>query len=182
MIRLRTIVITGTLLLATLLGTLLRPTIAQGNKAPLLATVVPKQIGEWRELPNPMVQVDISVPTTSTNRDRPYDDMVSRTYVNKQGQQIMVALAYGSQQRQEVKIHRPELCYPAQGWRVESLRPVDFQVPVATSAHIPGFRWWSNKAKATTKPSATGSASATATATAAGKPAGPSSKKACKAA
>jgi EpsI family protein len=140
MIRLRTIVITGTLLLATLLGTLLRPTIAQGNKAPLLATVVPKQIGEWRELPNPMVQVDISVPTTSTNRDRPYDDMVSRTYVNKQGQQIMVALAYGSQQRQEVKIHRPELCYPAQGWRVESLRPVDFQVPVATSAHIPGFR------------------------------------------
>lgn len=30
----------------------------------------------------------------------------------------MLALAYGERQRQELKIHRPELCYVAQGFQV----------------------------------------------------------------
>ena len=93
-ISLRTLTVTSALFLAALLGTLLRPTIAEGHKRATLDGTVPKQIGEWRELPNPMVQVDTSVPTTEgTNRDQPYDDLVSRTYVNAKGEQIMVALA-----------------------------------------------------------------------------------------
>lgn len=140
-ISLRTLTVTSALFLAALLGTLLRPTIAEGHKRAALDGTVPKQIGEWRELPNPMIQVDTSVPTTEgTNRDQPYDDLVSRTYVNAKGEQIMVALAYGSQQRQEIKIHRPELCYPAQGWQVDSLKRTTFPVPNAQGTGIPGFR------------------------------------------
>jgi EpsI family protein len=33
----------------------------------------------------------------------------------------MVALAYGQRQTQEIKIHRPELCYYAQGFDVRTL-------------------------------------------------------------
>ncbi|MGH6648082.1 exosortase C-terminal domain/associated protein EpsI [Aquabacterium sp.] len=140
-ISLRTVTLTSLLLLAALLGTLLRPTIAEGQKRAPLDGTVPRQIGDWRELPNPMVQVNTAVPTTEgTSRDQPYDDLVSRTYVNSKGDHIMVALAYGSQQRQEIKIHRPELCYPAQGWQVESLKPATFPVPTAQGMGIPGFR------------------------------------------
>ena len=46
--------------------------------------------------------------------------------LNDRGDAVMLALAYGKNQRQEVKIHRPELCYPAQGYKVNSLRPVTF--------------------------------------------------------
>lgn len=140
-ISLRTITLTSLLILAAVLGTVLRPTIAEGQKRAALDGTVPKQIGDWRELPNPMVQVDTAVATTEgTSRDQPYDDIVSRTYVNSKGEHIMVALAYGSQQRQEIKIHRPELCYPAQGWQVESLKPATFPVQTAQGLGIPGFR------------------------------------------
>jgi EpsI family protein len=39
----------------------------------------------------------------------------------------MLALAYGKNQRQEIKVHRPELCYPAQGFKVLSIHPQTFQ-------------------------------------------------------
>jgi EpsI family protein len=140
-ISLRTVTLTGLLFLAASLGTLLRPTIAEGHKRASLDSTVPKQFGVWRELPNPMVQVNTSVPTTEgTSRDQPYDDLISRTYVNDKGEQIMVALAYGSQQRQEIKIHRPELCYPAQGWLVNSLKQATFPVQTEKGVGIPGFR------------------------------------------
>lgn len=141
-IRLRTVVLTSVLVVSAVLGTVLKPNIVAGEKRAMLDEVVPKQFGEWRELPNPMVQVNTSVPTLEgTNRDQPYDDLISRTYVNDKGEQIMVALAYGSQQRQEIKIHRPELCYPAQGWQVKSLKPVVFPVKTVSSPEgVTGFR------------------------------------------
>ena len=147
-ISLRTLSVTSALFLAALLGTMLRPTIAEGHKRAALGDTVPKQFGEWRELPNPMVQVDTAVPTTEgTNRDQPYDDIVSRTYVNAKGEQIMVALAYGSQQRQEIKIHRPELCYPAQGWQVERLNRTAFPLANGQGVNIPGFRLVAKQAR-----------------------------------
>jgi len=50
-----------------------------------------------------------------------------RAYQNSQGQIVYLALAWGEQQRQEVKIHRPDLCYVAQGfkvWRLSGLQSV----------------------------------------------------------
>ncbi|HEY1399697.1 exosortase C-terminal domain/associated protein EpsI, partial [Roseateles sp.] len=58
-----------------------------------------------------------------TVQEQPYDQTVMRTYVNSQGQRIMLALAWGERQRQDVKVHRPEVCYPAQGYAVRKLAP-----------------------------------------------------------
>jgi EpsI family protein len=44
-----------------------------------------------------------------------------RTYARADGARVMLAVAYGTRQRQEVKIHRPELCYAAQGFEVGAL-------------------------------------------------------------
>ena len=38
----------------------------------------------------------------------------------------MLALAWGKRQRQEVKIHRPDLCYVAQGYKIQSLRSITY--------------------------------------------------------
>jgi EpsI family protein len=136
----RTIAITGLLLLTAFLGVQLRPTIIEGEAPPKLDQVVPKEFGVWRDVPSPMVQVDTFVNEEGASRDQPYDDLVSRTYINGQGEQIMVALAYGKHQRQEVKIHRPELCYPAQGWRVLKLTPVTFPFSTPTGQPVIGHR------------------------------------------
>ena len=44
--------------------------------------------------------------------------MLARVYQRADGQIVMFALAWGSKQRQEIKVHRPELCYASQGLQV----------------------------------------------------------------
>ena len=53
-----------------------------------------------------------------------YSQLLSRTYVNKQGYRIMLSAAYGDDQRGGLQAHRPEVCYPAQGFTVNSLQDV----------------------------------------------------------
>jgi EpsI family protein len=45
----------------------------------------------------------------------------------------MLALAYGSHQRQEMKIHRPELCYTSQGYAVLQKSDVTIAFPKLAS-------------------------------------------------
>ena len=88
-----------------------------------LNALVPTEFGEWREVRSALVQVDLIPRRDDEEREttnRPYDQTVMRTYARRDGAVIMLALAYGSRQRQEVKIHRPELCYVAQGFQVGS--------------------------------------------------------------
>jgi EpsI family protein len=106
-------------------GLLLRPSINAAVPDPNLEQAVPERFGEWRMLPNALVQASV-VTKGATSTDQPYDEVVSRTYVNARGDMVMLALAYGKNQRQEVKVHRPELCYPAQGFKVMSLQPTVF--------------------------------------------------------
>jgi EpsI family protein len=47
-----------------------------------------------------------------------YDQTLSRTYVNAQGYRVMLSVAYGGRRNQGMDIHRPEICYPAQGLAV----------------------------------------------------------------
>lgn len=89
--------------------------------APNLDATVPKAFGDWRAVSISRAQVDVSQ-GVETQAEQPYDQTVMRTYVNSRGQQVMLALAWGARQRQEVKVHRPEVCYPAQGFTVISSR------------------------------------------------------------
>lgn len=121
----RSVVVSVLLVAIAAAGVLLRPAINAVVPDPNLEQVLPGQFGEWRMLPNALVQASV-VTKGATSTDQPYDEIVSRTYVNARGEMVMLALAYGKNQRQEVKVHRPELCYPAQGFKVLSLRPHEF--------------------------------------------------------
>ena len=81
-----------------------------------LESVVPKGFGEWTELPEQYTQV--VNPQTKELLDKLYSQLLSRTYVNKQGYRIMLSMAYGDDQRGGLQAHRPEVCYPAQGFKL----------------------------------------------------------------
>ena len=99
---------------------------------------VPARIGEWTLMPNSVAQATLA--TTEEGAAvvaEVYDDVIMRTYVNPQGEQLMVALAYAKEQRQDVKLHLPEICYPAQGYKVLGLAPAVLAVGHGGAA-LPG--------------------------------------------
>ncbi len=49
-----------------------------------------------------------------------YSQTVSRIYVDAQGRRVMLSIAYGSAQDGGLELHRPEVCYVAQGFKLES--------------------------------------------------------------
>jgi EpsI family protein len=81
-----------------------------------LETTVPKQFGDWVELPERGAQV--VNPQTRELLDKLYSQILTRIYVDKSGYQIMLSLAYGDDQRGGLQAHRPEVCYPAQGFKL----------------------------------------------------------------
>ncbi len=95
-----------------------------------LETMVPKTFGEWTELPDR--GATIVNPETKATLDAIYSQVLSRTYVNKDGYRIMLSMAYGDDQRGGLQAHRPEVCYPAQGFQVSSL--VDGTLPTPYGA------------------------------------------------
>ena len=89
---------------------------AEKGSAISLDGMVPKGFGEWTELADQGAQV--VNPQTKELLDKLYSQVLTRTYVNKQGYRIMLSLAYGDDQRGGLQAHRPEVCYPAQGFKL----------------------------------------------------------------
>lgn len=99
---------------------------------------LPKRFGDWTEIPSTVVQADLATtPEGATDSNQPYDDVLMRTYVNGAGEQVMLALAYAREQRQDVKVHLPEICYQAGGYKVVSLAPASLAV-LPGGASVPG--------------------------------------------
>jgi len=96
-----------------------RPSTKFANMKPPISlhTMIPKQFGDWREDRQQVVQV--INPQTEELLDKLYSETLSRSYVNSNGYRIMLSLAYGSDQRGSLQAHKPEVCYPAQGFIVQ---------------------------------------------------------------
>jgi EpsI family protein len=107
---------------------------------PTLAQLVPAHFGEWKAVGSSGLKVvDPSIgPAGGRATDTPYSDVLMRAYADGRGNVVLLALAYGAQQHQEVKIHRPEVCYVAQGFEVVSHSAATF--PLAQGAHARGSR------------------------------------------
>jgi EpsI family protein len=134
----RPALITVAILLTALAAWYLTPRMPATTGAVALAQLVPQRFGEWREL-GTSAAVDPRVQRPGeTDPEAPYDDVLTRSYVNARGEVVMLALAYGRNQRQEIKIHRPELCYISQGFAV--LRRSDASIPIAGLEPVNGAR------------------------------------------
>lgn len=107
------------MLAASVSAKILTPTdfLAKNRNSESLKQLIPSSFGEWQEdetlLP---LTIDPRVEALLANV---YSDTLSRTYVNPQGTRMMLSLAYGNDQRGEGRAHYPEICYPAQGFRIQ---------------------------------------------------------------
>lgn len=94
-------------------------TASVNGKGISLEAAVPKDFGDWHELADRGTQ--IVNPQTKELLDKLYSQILTRTYVDKNGYQIMLSLAYGDDQRGGLQAHRPEVCYPAQGFKLSKV-------------------------------------------------------------
>lgn len=81
-----------------------------------LGTLFPQHFGEWRIAPVPTRGI---APDTEALLNRLYTEILERVYVNAQGQRVMLSVAYGADQRGGLEAHKPEVCYPAQGFSIQ---------------------------------------------------------------
>ncbi len=107
---------------AAALGASLQPVAGVDALAPgTLERGLPMRVGSWQAIADTLPQVDLTLPADGTRRnDRPYDAVVMRSYADATGLRVMLAVAYAAEQRQDVKIHRPDLCYPSQGFALQA--------------------------------------------------------------
>lgn len=117
------LLIVALLLIATGAAEGLRPdrTFVRGTNTINLETQIPANFGQWHVinasqpiLPNPEIQKNV---------EKTYEQVLARTYINGDGRSVMLTAAYVANQPNEMtQVHRPEICYRAQGFSVETLR------------------------------------------------------------
>jgi EpsI family protein len=98
-----------------------------------LESMIPTEVGEWR-LDTSVSPVAVA-PDVRERIDRIYNQTLGRTYVDNQGQRVMLSVAYGGDQSDGLRAHRPEVCYAAQGFQVfglkkDTLSALSMRVPV----------------------------------------------------
>jgi EpsI family protein len=117
-IPLKNVLLCLAMIIAAGLAAAAKPTskIADAGPKVVLEELVPKAFGEWR--------VDASIipvqpsPDVQQKLDRIYNQTLARTYIDPKGRRIMLSIAYGGDQSDSTQVHRPEICYAAQGFQI----------------------------------------------------------------
>lgn len=101
-----------------------------------LADVVPPTFGAW-------VSEDVGDPLAingpGTLSAKLYNQLLVRNYRNDAtGTSVLMLLAYGGRQTDELQLHRPEICYPAFGF--ELLRNEPTELVLTRNVEVPARR------------------------------------------
>ena len=91
-----------------------------------LERIFPSQFGDWQLDPSAAIFVRPAV--DQAKRFQMYDQVLERTYINAQGQRLMLSVAYGRQQSVGLQMHRPEVCYQAGGFQVQDIQSASIKV------------------------------------------------------
>lgn len=109
------------LMVALFLGSYLKPTlkIISEDQIPDLEKIIPKSFLDWKMVENSLMIIpDLEAGGIA---DAIYNRTLERTYYNSKGQEVMLSIAYGIDQSDALGAHKPEVCYPAQGFQVKSI-------------------------------------------------------------
>lgn len=120
------------------LAILWRPHTALADSLPPihLENVFPDHVPGWQlDLSSPP---QIVSPDTQELLSQLYNQVLTRTYINGQGARIMLSVAYGGDQSDANKAHRPEVCYPAQGFQIlfNATKTLDLQIGPLRVRHL----------------------------------------------
>ena len=128
----RQALIGGAFLATSVAGLALKPRRAEN----LLGTarlddLVPKRIGGWQF----NTASGLVLPPPDQLRDKIYSQLLTRTYVRESAAPVMLLIAYSGAQDGTIQVHRPEVCYPASGYRLTQIDP--HTVPIAPGVAVP---------------------------------------------
>lgn len=125
----RAVLLTVSMVFASALGFMVSPTTEGRRAGPAfeLASIVPSQFGDWTQESGAATQV--VNPQTQALLDRLYSQILTRNYVSAGGYRMMLSIAYGDDQRGGLEAHRPEVCYPAQGFSLKSSESSSLTTP-----------------------------------------------------
>lgn len=109
------------MLAAAGLALALAPRVKVADQGPRISleTMIPGEFGDWKV--DETIAPLIVSPDVKALLDRIYNQTLTRTYISSGGERLMLSIAYGSDQSYSTQIHRPEMCYPAQGFQIESM-------------------------------------------------------------
>jgi EpsI family protein len=114
----RPLAVLAVMLASTAMGFWLKPTHFVADTAPKLnlVAIVPRAFAGWTIDPN---EFPIAFPPElQAFIDRTYDQVLERTYTDAHGHRVMLSMDY-VRHSEKYNLHRPEVCYPAQGFIVE---------------------------------------------------------------
>lgn len=81
--------------------------------------IVPDQFDSWKRFENGgAFVVD---PELKSKIESVYSQTLTRSYIDPDGHIIMLSIAYGGNQQDMMQVHRPEVCYVAQGFYLEKV-------------------------------------------------------------
>jgi len=136
--RFHTGIAAATMLTAALLAQTLAPheLLARTSAPGKLEDAIPRRFGDWSLVPDVgLVTPDVAEPEGSDGSAHPrlfglYSQVIARGYRNSHGDLVMLMVAYGPAQDSQLKAHRPEFCYVANGFRVldKSAAEIDYRL------------------------------------------------------
>ena len=137
----RRAVLLGGVMAATSVGAVFakpKAVITSKSQMPDLEAMLPQQFGGW-QIDRNVIPLTVS-PDVAETLSAIYDLTVSRTYVSPRGERVMLSVAYGANQSRALQLHKPEVCYSAQGFRVTAVEKGEWRVPGATipTMHLVG--------------------------------------------
>ena len=104
-------------------------------KSAKLDDLIPRAFGAWtsEDVGDPLA---LNGPGTLSSQL--YNQLVTRAYSDGRGNQILMLLAHGERQSDELQLHRPEVCYPAFGYAL--LRNEPTQIRLGEGVTLPARR------------------------------------------
>lgn len=95
----------------------LKPTLQLADTRPVLKIEpsIPTEFAGWKLA---AVGGGVVNPQQEVMLNKLYSEIITRTYVNQQGLRVMLSIAYGKNQNDSFQVHKPEVCYPAQGFQL----------------------------------------------------------------
>lgn len=101
-----------------------------------LESAIPRELGPWRFAS----ASGLVLPPRDITEKRVYDQVLTRSYSHPDGgPEVMLLIAYGGGQTGVLTVHRPEACYPAQGYSLSGRETVP--VPIGPGREVAGVFW-----------------------------------------
>ena len=99
-----------------------------------LETIVPEKFADWSSIDTGNI---ILPPEEGDLSDLIYDQTVTRGYQDSSGNTIMLLIAYGMRQSDQLQVHLPEVCYKANGFDIMSNKIHQTSLDVLSNPTIP---------------------------------------------